>query len=55
MKGFGRSHRRDVLLVKSLEGAEGYSFFRGGKMGLRGGFAQRLEKQELTPALGGSP
>lgn len=52
MKGFGRSHRRDVLLVKSLEGAEGYSFFRG-KRTLEEGFTQRLEKQELTLGLGG--
>lgn len=48
MKGFGRSHRRDVLLVKSLEGAEGYSFFRG-KTDPRGGFHPKTGEAGIDP------
>lgn len=50
MKGFGRSHRRDVLLIKSLEGAEGYSFFRAGKKGPRGGLCPKTGEAGTDPS-----
>ena len=50
MKGFGRSHRRDVLLVKSLEGAEGYSFFRAGQKGPRGGLCPKTGEAGTDPS-----
>lgn len=50
MKGFGRSHKRDVLLVKSLEGAEGYSFFRAGKKGPRGGLCPKTGEAGTDPS-----
>lgn len=50
MKGFGRSHKRDVLLVKSLEGAEGYSLFRAGKKGPRGGLCPKTGEAGTDPS-----